>query len=230
MVDRYEVAPDDGRPFRIDEVTAVLVPADPYSRTVVSSGVTASLWDRVRDRALPDRLIRNLSGHLVLRNQPLDTVYSFRVDPRGAGYQGPFDVDFRPQDGARRKVLWLQARPDKAFDPDTTLVRGVIIREGDLARPAVATQLIAEPAQDDPVSFEATTDERGAFAIAVRLEPVVLGDDLQPVSTKLTMTDPQTGAGRDLDIDLDRSREHIFTMPLDLDGTNTPPFAHGMDA
>lgn len=229
MVDHHQIVPDDHRPFRTDEVTAALVPADPYSRRVVTSGVSVSLWDGDRDRALPDRLVRNLSGHLVLLNRPLDTEYVFRIDPRPAGYQGPFDVHFRPGEAARRRVVWLQARPDKAFDPDTTLLRGVVIRDGDSTKPAAGAQLVAEPGQADPVSFQATADERGAFALAVRLEPVVLGDDLLPVTTKLTVMDPETGAGRELDVELDRSREHIFVEPLDLDGTNEPPFASELE-
>ena len=224
------IFPDDGRPFRTDEVTAVLVPADPYTRTVVTSGVSVSLWDQAGDRELPDRLVRNLSGHLVLLNRPLDIDYTFRVDPSDAGYRGPFDIGFRPSTDDRRKVLWLQARPDKAFDPDTTLIRGVVIRDGDITKPAADVRLVAEPTGAEPVRFETTTDERGAFAVAVRLEPVMLGDEILPVTTKLTLTDPDAGTGRDVDVNLDRSRQHIFTEPLDLDGDNEPPFTHELES
>ena len=68
-----------------DEVTAVLVPADRTSRRPVTSGVRATLWDDQNDRDLPDRLVRNLSGALVLLNRPLGETYTFRsTRPRPA--------------------------------------------------------------------------------------------------------------------------------------------------
>ena len=48
---------------------------------MVTSGVRATLWDDQNDRDLPDRLVRNLSGALVLLNRPLGETYTFRISP-----------------------------------------------------------------------------------------------------------------------------------------------------
>jgi hypothetical protein len=221
----FEIAFDDAQPYKKDTVTLALVPADSYTGSPVTAGVRAWLWDPVRARPLPDRLVRNLSGQLVLLNRPLDTTYTFRLDPRDAGYSGPFDVEFTPDDEHRRLVVWLQPRPDKVFDPGTTLVRGVVVRDGALQRPAEQARVVARP--DEPASrpFAATTDERGGFAVAVRLGLVVGGEEPLPVPTTLSITAASDGTSRELDVQLDRGREHIFTEPIDLDGTNEPPFA-----
>jgi hypothetical protein len=215
-----------------DEVTAVLVPADRTSRRPVTSGVQVTLWDDQNDRDLPDRLVRNLSGALVLLNRPLGETYTFRVDPTVAGYSGPFLVAFRPDAGNRRQIVWLSSRPDSPFDPGTTVVRGVVTRTAPNASAAgieiaaVPRRGDGGPPQDDDPTFAGISDERGSFAVAVHLEPPDDGDLDATVETALTLN--RGGAPhRELIVHLDYGREHVFAEALDLDGSNEPPFKDG---
>jgi hypothetical protein len=212
-----------------DEVTAVLVPADRTSRRPVTSGVRATLWDDQNDRALPDRLVRNLSGALVLLNRPLGETYTFRIDPTAAGYSGPFLVTFQPDAGNRRQIVWLASRPDSPFEPGTTLIRGVVTRAAPNAS-AAGLEIAAVPRrgdggapQDDDPTFTGITDTRGSFAIAVHLEAPDDGDLDATVETALTLNRGGT-PHRELVVHLDHGREHVFAEALDLDGANEPPF------
>ena len=215
-----------------DEVTAVLVPADRTSRRPVTSGVRATLWDDQNDRDLPDRLVRNHSGALVLLNRPLGETYTFRVDPTAAGYSGPFLVAFQPEAGNRRRIVWLSSRPDSPFDQGTTLVRGVVTRTAPNAS-AAGIEIAAVPRrgdggapQDDDPTFTGISDERGSFAVAVHLEPPDDGDLDATVETALTLN--RGGMPhRELVVQLDHRREHVFAEALDLDGSNEPPFTDG---
>lgn len=215
-----------------DEVTAVLVPADRASRRPVTSGVRATLWDDQNDRDLPDRLVRNLSGALVLLNRPLGETYTFRVDPTAAGYSGPFLVAFQPDAGNRRQIIWLSSRPDSPFDPGTTLIRGVVTRTAPNAS-AAGIEIAAVPRrgdggapQNDDPTFTGITDERGCFAVAVHLEAPDDGDLEATVETALTLNRGGT-PHRELVVHLDHGREHVFAAALDLDGANEPPFTDG---
>lgn len=217
---------------RVDEVTAVLVPADRASRRAVTSGVTAVLWDPTTDRALPDRMVRNLSGGLVLLNRPLGRDYTFRIDPTGAGYAGPFPLTFRPLAASRRRIVWLASRPDSSIEPGTTTVRGVVTRSVAGAS-ASGLEVVAVPRRGDGAApaagdpeFVGITDARGAFAVAVRLEPADDGDLADPVETAITLN---RGANphRDLVVQLRHGREHVFAEPLVLDGANEPSFTDG---
>jgi hypothetical protein len=215
-----------------DEVTAVLVPADRTSRRPVTSGVQVTLWDDQNDRDLPDRLVRNLSGALVLLNRPLGATYTFRVDPTAAGYSGPFLMAFQPDAGNRREIVWLSSRPDSPFDPGTTLVRGVVTRTAPNASAAgieiaaVPRRGDGGPPQDDDPTFAGISDERGSFAVAVHLEPPDDGDLDATVETALTLNRGGT-PHRELVVHLDHRREHVFAEALDLDGSNEPPFTDG---
>lgn len=215
-----------------DEVTAVLVPADRTSRQPVTSGVRATLWDDQNDRDLPDRLVRNLSGALVLLNRPLGETYTFRVDPTAAGYSGPFLVAFQPDAGNRRQIIWLSSRPDSPFDPGTTLIRGVVTRTAPNAS-AAGIEIAAVPRrgdggapQNDDPTFTGITDERGCFAVAVHLEAPDDGDLDATVETALTLNRGGT-PHRELVVHLDHGHEHVFAAALDLDGVNEPPFTDG---
>ena len=216
-----------------DEVTAVLVLADRTSRRPVTSGVRATLWDDQNDRDLPDRLVRNLSGALVLLNRPLGETYTFRVDPTAAGYSGPFLVAFQPEAGNRRQIVWLSSRPDSPFDPGTTLVRGVVTRTAPNASAAgieiaaVPRRSDGGPPQDDDPTFAGISDERGSFAVAVHLEPPDDRDLNATVETALTLNRGGT-PHRELVVHLDYGREHVFAEALDLDGSNEPPFTDGI--
>jgi hypothetical protein len=198
----------------------------------VTSGVRAALWDDQNDRVLPDRLVRNLSGALVLLNRPLGETYAFRVDPTAAGYSGPFLVSFTPDADHRRLIVWLSSRPDSPFEPGTTLIRGVVTRTAPNAS-AAGIDVAAVPRrgdggapQDDDPMFTGTTDERGCFAVAVHLEAPDDGDLDATVETVLTLN--RGGAPhRELVVHLDHGREHVFAEALDLDGDNEPPFTDG---
>lgn len=217
---------------KVDVVTAVLVPADRASRRAVTSGVTVTLWDPDRGRAQPDRMVRSLSGALVLLNRPLGQPYTFRVDPSGAGYAGPFTVEFRPTAAARRRVLWLSSRPDSPVDAGATVVRGVVTRS---VAGASATGLEVAalpdapdggpPDDGDPV-FVGVTDRGGSFAVVLRLEPSDDGDVSTPVDTLITLNRGGSPE-RDLVVPLRPGRQHVFSEPLDLDGDNEPPFTEG---
>jgi hypothetical protein len=215
-----------------DQVTAVLVPADRSSRRRVTSGVRATLWDDQNDRDLPDRLVRNLSGALVLLNRPLGETYTFRVDPTAAGYSGPFLVAFQPDAGNRSQIVWLSSRPDSPFDPGTTLIRGVVTRTAPSAS-AAGIEIAAVPRRgdggaphDNDPTFTGTTDERGSFAVAVHLEVPDDGDLDATVETALTLNRGGT-PHRELVVHLHHGREHVFAEALDLDGGNEPPFTDG---
>lgn len=217
---------------KIDVVTAVLVPADRVSRRIVRSGVSATLWDAVNERVLPDRIVRSLSGGLVLLNRPLGQDYTFRIDPTAAGYAGPVMVTMRPVAADRRRVVWLSSRPDSPIEPGTTAVRGVITRSAADASAArlevVAVPVLADgsPPADDEPAFVGITDDRGGFAVTLRLEPPDDGDLTATVDTTLTLN-PGGDPERDLVVQLRPGHEHVFTEPLDLDGDNEPPFTEG---
>lgn len=217
---------------KVDVVTAVLVPADRASRRAVTSGVTATLWDTTTDRALPDRMVRNLSGGLVLLNRPLGQEYTFRIDPTAAGYAGPVSITFRPAAASRRQVVWLSSRPDSPIEQGTTSVRGVLTRSAadgsvaDLEVAAVPDRPDGGPPADGDPTFVGISDRRGGFAVALHVPPSDDGDLTAAVGTTLILNrggSPQ----RQLAVQLRPGREHVFTKPLDLDGDNEPPFTQG---
>jgi hypothetical protein len=212
-----------------DTVTGALMPVDRFSRLPVRRGVDAQLWDVGRDQARPDRLVRNLSGHLVLLNQPRDAQYTFRVDAAAAGYRSPLDVTFNPSVDGIGFVVWLERPADFGFEGGTTLVRGMVVRTAgdgspddpspvaDLAVSVVARQ------PDQPPPFLTTTDPRGVFVLAVRLEFDPGAPD-EPVSTTLRFEKAGVPV-RALTRLLSHGRTHVFSEPIDLDGNNDPPFA-----
>ena len=163
-------------PTRTDVVTAVLIPVDGVTRRPVRSGLDALLWDPLRQVARPRRLVRNLSGHVVLLNEPADQDLTFRVDPAAAGYRGPLFITFNPARDGASMVVALERRPDRAFDDGTTLVRGSVVRSGGSGSPtqpmpvAGLTVTASPPAGSAGHQFPATTDERGVFALAVGLK------------------------------------------------------------
>ncbi|TCM35990.1 hypothetical protein [Kribbella sp. VKM Ac-2568] len=217
---------------KVDVVTAVLVPADRASRRAVTSGVTATLLDPTAERALPDRMVRSLSGALVLLNRPLGQAYTFRIDPTAAGYAGPFTLAFQPQAAARRRVVWLSSRPDSPIDAGATVVRGVITRSAaDASASGLEVAAVPDrsdggaPADGDP-TFVGITDRSGSFAVALSLEPPDDGDLTAEVDTTITLNRGGTPQ-RDLVVPLRPGREHVFSEPLDLDGNNEPPFTEG---
>lgn len=214
------------QPPLIDQVTTALVFVDRFSLAPVRQGVKAWLWDPAADRPLSPRLIRNLSGNLVLINQPEDADYTFRVDPADAGYLQPPNVSVHPSTDGIRRVVWLDRRPDAAFDDQTTLVRGAVVRtavDGSLAEPAPVVDVTVSvvPAPTRPVRYRTQSDERGVFALALRLPPPGAGE--LPAAVTTTLRFEKAGApARELARDLTDGRSHVFVEAIDLDGTNQP--------
>lgn len=211
-----------------DTVTAALMPVDRFSRLPVRRGVDARLWDVERDRARPDRLVLNLSGHLVLLNQPREAEYTFRVDAAAAGYRSPLDVTLNPSVDGVGSVVWLERQVDFGFDSDTTLVRGMVVRTAGDGKPGdpspVPGLTVSVPSTQSrrPPRFLATTDDRGVFALAVRPEFDPGAPD-EPVPTTLRFQ--KAGAPvRDLVRPLSHGRTHVFSEPIDLDRNNEPTF------
>jgi hypothetical protein len=216
------------QPPLTDTVTAALIPVDRFSRLPVRRGVVATLWDVGRDQARPDRLVRNLSGHLVLLNQPRDVDYTFRVDAAAAGYRSPLDVTFNPSVEGIGLVVWLERSAGFGFESETTLVRGMVVRTAGDGRPGnpspvadlTVSVVATQPGQPPP--FLTTTDKRGVFALAVRLEfdPGAPGE---PASTILRFEKAGVPV-RALTRLLSHGQTHVFDEPIDLDGNNDPPF------
>lgn len=215
---------------RGDVVSAVLVPIDGVTRRPVRSGVQAQLWDPVRRAARHNRLIRNLSGHLVLVNEPSDRELTFRIDPGTAGYRGPLFVAFTPDADGVSRVVALEPRPERAFDAGTTLVRGCVgrsARSGSAAPPSPVAGLTITAGPRAGAAghqFPATTDERGVFALVVGLRVSGMDDDAGPIPTTLRFEKSGLPV-REFDVDLHRGRTHVFTAAVDLDRDDRPPLA-----
>jgi hypothetical protein len=209
-------------------VTVALAPVDRFTGVPVRDGVKAWLWDVARREKLPYRAIRNLSGQLVFLDLPVQLAYDFLVDASEAGYFGDQTVHFvpaaandpRPANDRVRQVVWLQRRPDSAFDEGTTLVRGMVARG---AVPAGDVRVsVVPPVPDDP-TFLTSSDGRGVFALALRLPPPPAGEVPVPVLTTIRLE--KAGApARDLIRPLTDGRTHVFLEAIDLDGVNEPIF------
>jgi hypothetical protein len=219
-------------PDLTDVVTAVLIPIDGATRRPVRSGISAQLWDPVGKASRPNRIVRNLSGHLVLLNEPLDTELTFRIDPEGAGYRGPVFRTFTPVETDRSRIVALERRADAYFDPTETLIRGGVVRSADPAgipgAPAPVAGLTVSarpPAGAAGHQFPVTTDERGVFALVVGLR--LVGTNEGPISVPTRLRFEKTGLPvRELSVNLDPGRVHVFTKPIDLDTDRTPVFSH----
>jgi hypothetical protein len=210
---------------RTDVVTAVVIPVDGVTRLPVRSGVDVQLWDPVDDYPLPVRIVRNLSGRLVLLNEPADQELSFRVDGRPAGFQGPLFVTFNPAQDGRSRVVLLARRPDSDFGETATLVRGSVVRSAgdDPPGPVSGLTVSARPqAGSAGPQFPATTDERGVFALVVGLRLVSVNE---PAPVPTTIHFEKDGLPvREFDVDIEHGRTHVFAEPVDLDSAVRPAF------
>jgi hypothetical protein len=214
---------------RSDIVTAVVIPIDGITRRTVP-GVDVELWDPDHQVARPFRLVRNLSGHAVLLNQPADQDLTFRVLPGRAGYRGPVLVTFNPARDGVRRVVPLERRPDAGFGDVAILVRGWVVRSGGQANsdvPVAGVMVSARPTDGPPgQQFPATTGDHGDFALAVGRPPSA-GADAGPFPTTLHFAKDGLPE-RDLEVELEAGRVHVFSKPIDLDGTVQPPFTDEM--
>jgi hypothetical protein len=216
---------------RIDVVTAVVIPMDGATRLLVRGGVNAQLWDPVRDEARPNRLVRNLSGHIVLLNEPKDQDLTFRIEPAAAGYRSPLFVTFNPDRDGVSRVVALERRPDAAFDGNETLIRGSVVRSSDSGSPTkpipvAGLTVTARPRTDSAGhQFPATTNERGVFALVVGLKQVGANEGPASVTTMLHFEKAGLPV-RELQVDVDQGRVSVFAEPIDLEADNQPSFSH----
>lgn len=205
-------------PTRVDRVTLAVLPIDGFTGALVTRGVQA------RVLGLSDRPIVNGSGMLVFINlpdPPAPPAYRVEVDAREGGFFGPELLPFTPppagdpdEEAKRRLPLLLKPKPDYVYPSGTTLVRGVVVR----ANEPVAGAVISSRPPSSAARFEALSDDRGAFALALRPHPDA---DLSSLDIRFEQGgDVRTLAGKALT----RGRSHSFLEPIDLSGTNDPKF------
>lgn len=212
-----------------DVVTAAIVPMDGVTRLPIRSGVIVELWDQVREVPIPKRIIRNLSGHLVLVNEPPDRELTFRIDARAAGYRGPTFDTFNPATQGVRRVVRLEPATDAVLPANATVLHGIVVRSsrprtqadgGREPSPVAGITVAAQPpAGLSGHQFPATTDDRGAFVLVVGLRPILSIEPVEPVKTTIDFST----ADRLLltvDIELHHGRTHLATTAIDLDDAN----------
>lgn len=213
-------------PGRTDVVTAVVIPIDGFTRLPVRTGVDVRLWDTGRDVARPARIVRNLSGRLVLLNEPADRELAFRVD--AVGYR-PVTVTFDPSGDEVGLVVALERTRSGGLDESATVVRGTVVRTGGLGSPASPvpvpglTVSASLPPGAGTHQFPVTTDDAGDFALAVGLRTPATDASAAPVPTVLRF-EKSAAPVRELVVALAQGRVHVFRRVVDLDGDDVPPF------
>jgi hypothetical protein len=201
--------------------TDVVIPMDGVTRVPVRTGLQVQLWDPTTDQARPGRVVLNLSGQAAVLNEAADQQLTFRVLTGRTYYRGPVLVTFNPAQDGPTQVVALERRPDAPFDDVATLVRGVVVRSAGGLRPMQGVRVSAavpSPGHQFPV----TTDDRGAFALAVGLRPP--GPDELPAVTGTLRFDSKGLPPRTLTVAIRHGRTHVFADPIDLDGTGGVPF------
>lgn len=171
-----------------DIVIFAVAPIDAVTGRIVRFNITASVT--VESEAapstflqLPDKPIRNRSGLLVFvrqKSSPVYPKYRIHVKAKAAGYFDPEPIDFIPPQAGdvfnpkdRLRVdFQLFPRPDSFFQDEATLVSGVLVRgpkrvEG--ARVSAKVPVMGIGNRNAINMFETRSDERGAFALALRL-------------------------------------------------------------
>jgi hypothetical protein len=216
-------------PLPIDRVAFAIAPIDSFTGAIVRGPVTAEI------RTLGVRARRNLSGMLVFINLTEQDKYQVEIKAEVAGF---FDVTrevTRPpndaSDIARLTSVQLHPLPTAPFTSETTLVRGVVQRDGEPLERAAIGAVVAKPEPDpgpqpdDALTFETLSDRRGAFVLPLRLPNQTPGQTGIPTASfwfrfrktglpELTMKRQVTDGS-----------EHRFGMPIDLadDGSQVNP-------
>jgi len=212
LVHSFPIYYDDSHPIE-DVVTVAVVLIDAFSGRVITAPVKVSI-DGLQ--ALPRR---NLTGMRVFVNLPPRPEYRIKVEARMAGYFNPPDTPFPPippTGDEPRLDIYLYRRPEFPFDPDTTLVRGRLIRtSGDpVVGGTVTADLPTVPGGTPP--FEARTDERGVFALPLRMPENLLPTDL------VTFTFEYGGPPRAFDKAVREGVQNTFRAAIRIDGLNEP--------
>ena len=194
-----------------DRVAFAIVPIDAFSGAIVAHGVKVTI---VGQPAL--RPIRNLSGMHVFLNIP-DADRAVKVEAGAAGYfdsevavAPPADPD---DDAARRHVVALLPRPGYPFAENTTLVRGVLVKDG---QAVAGGRITAQPAGAVGL-FEAQSDAGGAFVMPLRLP-----DPDDSASTPVNVSFKFPPESREFTVPVRPARTQSFKTPIDLDETVTP--------
>lgn len=215
----------------IDKVVVAVAPIDAFTGRIVSSGVKA------RIEGLLDRPRRNLSGMLVFVNLPSRPVYRVIVSAEKAGYFDPGPTNFVPPPdddpdfaNKRRLDVPLYRLPSVVADMEATTVAGLLVRiaqpsPGEPVRePVPGARVWADlPASTLPPNagslkpFETRTDERGAFALWLRL-PADAATAPVPVMFRFRKGDSQ----RNIERPVREGKFHSFEKPIDLIGANEP--------
>ncbi len=253
MVFRSVIGFEDNPPE--DVVTCAVAPIDALTGRIVQRKVTASVTvagetAESETLKLPDKPIRNLSGLLVFINLPDHPKYQVHVKARAAGYFDPEPADFTPpepdDDSDPKDRLRLDfplfPRPDFAFTDEVTLVSGVIVRGTEGVEEARILVIVPTPSigmgnPPQPQVFETRSDERGAFALALRLPafsengessdgedgsdkgvPVKFRIDTKNINGEWVLA-LETDKG----MKITEGRRHVFKSPLDLDNPDNSP-------
>jgi hypothetical protein len=213
---------------RIDAVTVALVFMDGVTRRPVRTGVAVQCWDVQRDAPRPNRLVRNLSGYMVLLNESPDQAVTFRIDATEAGYRSPGLFTVTPAVDGISHVIALEPAIDGLTEG--TLVRGTVVRSGGPGSPSAPVPMggVTVTASPEPSlagrQFPATTDDRGAFALAVGLKPMPTEP---PATVQVSLAFEKPGVpAREFAVDLAPGRLHVFSGRVDLDGHDVPPFTN----
>lgn len=238
-----------------DIVIFAVAPIDAVTGRIVRFNITASVTvegETVPSTSLqlPDKPIRNRSGLLVFvrqKNSPLYPKYRIRVKAKAAGYFDPEPIDFiPPQPGdvfipkdRLRVDFQLFPRPDSLFQDEATLVSGVVVRgaksvEG--ARISAKVPVIKIVNRNAINTFETRSDERGAFALALRLPAFAVVEGNEGADDKSGKGIPvefkiETRSGNDewqldfemKDLKVIESRRHVFKSSIDLEKHDDKP-------
>jgi hypothetical protein len=224
---------------RIDRVALAVVPMDAFSGRLVTSRVKVSVQGQLA------RPIKSLSGQLVFINLPAEEKYRVNVDPSEAGYFSPPESEFPDPDDPdakvkKRHLVKLIRRPEFPFEGTTTLIRGVVVRGREPARapvdaariwldPLVKSEKPGENATSKPIPlpFETRSDARGAFALPLTIPHVNdsrITVDVVKGTIKRTLHLQEGDDKVDLEIEITDGKSHSFKQPIDLTGTNEPPY------
>lgn len=238
-----------------DIVIFAVAPIDAATGRIVRFNITASISVDNETASstplqLPDKPIRNRTGLLVFVREKISPVYPkyrIHVKAKAAGYFDPEPIDFiTPQPGdvfnprdRLRVDFQLSPRPDSLFLDEATLVSGVVVRGAKSVEGArLSAKVLVTGIGNGHAfnTFETRSDERGAFALALRL-PEFAGnggnggiDDLFgegiPVEFKI-----ETRRGNDewqmdfekKDLKVIESRRHVFKSSIDLEKHDDKP-------
>jgi hypothetical protein len=192
----FDPLADRLKPERTLKLDIVMTPVDAFDQTIVH-GVKANI------EKLGKRAGVSLSGHLVFERLPEqfdEHLVTFDMDGTGYFPEPPrlialpqvrvkpaelFPVPDDPADpdplavalARDTRLLRLIRRPEAVIDGTAMIVRGGVVRDG---KPAEGVDVTGSVFEDDPPAkdeFSTRTNEKGNFAIRLRLPPPALDAD-----------------------------------------------------